>query len=290
VTERFAFYDVYGYLLPGLLLIGVLWFPVWFVPGRPLPAEWAAVIAATLVIGYITGHVLSGIAEQTFPHRDRDGSLRWPSDHLLDDDSPIFEREFKARLIESIKARLGFDVQSAGKPDPQTQQRRQEAFLACRAALIQRKLASYAEQFQGMYVMFRGWAAAAVLSAFYQSGWISGRWVPDQSLLCIYLVIGALLAALVTVNWALRRDRRLMNILTFWILATVLLALGAVWAAQTRSLLTLEKQLALGGVALASLFFFERFHAAYRYFAQRFAETVYRDFYALSRYPVDQPK
>ena len=59
--DRFNFYDVYGYLLPGLVTLGLFALPFRIVAGFQLPSEWSGTFVA-LVVGYVVGHVLQNLA------------------------------------------------------------------------------------------------------------------------------------------------------------------------------------------------------------------------------------
>lgn len=183
MIERLNFYDVYGYLLPGLTLLGILWFPLWFIAGRDLPAAWSSAFVV-LVLGYVAGHVLGRISGLAFPHgRVLPGTPAaspgqpgapprrvQPSDYVLEPDDRQLAREVKDALIPLIRSRFGIDAA--------TPTNRNAAFMLCRRALLQSDVGSYAEQFEGLYTLMRGWTAVGWLSTFYHLGWAIGPWLP----------------------------------------------------------------------------------------------------------------
>lgn len=81
VIERFNFYDIYGYLLPGATLVGLLWLPFGII-NRSWPAAQLAATVFVLGFSYVIGHVLQTIATTTVPSnmRDGNGKMRAPSD------------------------------------------------------------------------------------------------------------------------------------------------------------------------------------------------------------------
>lgn len=170
MIERLNFYDVYGYLLPGLALLGVIWFPFWFVAGSTLPAAALSSAVFALVVAYVIGHLLQGLARTALRQERPEKGNRLPSDYLLDRNEPGLRNEVRARVIDLILTYYSLDV-GAPVDAGELTSRRREAFLLCRRALIQQKAGSYAEQFEGMYALMRGLAAAAVLSASYHLGW-----------------------------------------------------------------------------------------------------------------------
>lgn len=62
MIERFNFYDVYGYLLPGLVLTALLGLPFW-IAGRLTPPAQFASAALAIVIGYVLGHFVQRFGE-----------------------------------------------------------------------------------------------------------------------------------------------------------------------------------------------------------------------------------
>jgi hypothetical protein len=172
MIERFNFYDIYGYLLPGGLLLGLLWLPFGLLMGKWPPADWGSAILA-LGLSYIVGHILHALSEAAFPSefRDKAGKRRQPSDLLVDKEGeealqPRYRLgNLKYRLAAQIERKFGsrINVEAPWTKDLKTC--RSVAFFKCRSFLIEKKAAAYAEQQQGMYVLLRG-AGAAFVYAF----------------------------------------------------------------------------------------------------------------------------
>jgi len=272
MIERFNFFDIYGYLVPGLAFLWLLWLPFGLVVGYWPPAEWTSALAA-LVLGYLAGHLLFGLAEQVIPPKvkDRKGEIRLPSDILLEDGDDSFSPEVKNRLVDRILIRFGIDVTDAGNPDVKVlEKRRKDAFLLCRSALLHKGAASYAEQFQGMYVLMQSLTVVCLLAAVYHFGWALAMFVP------VSLLDGPLyLFAAGSVFAALWHDSKKL----FGLIPLLFFVLGG-WLGTGNVLDYLTFSLLLG-ICFVLLFLSLRWHAAYRVFAWRFAEAVYRDFCAL---------
>ena len=66
MIERFNFYDVYGYLLPGLALLGLVWLP-FLILKHKWPENELLSAVVVLAIGYVVGHVLQNVATTAFP-------------------------------------------------------------------------------------------------------------------------------------------------------------------------------------------------------------------------------
>lgn len=58
MIERFNFYDVYGYLIPGVLLGAVLWIPHALVQGLYVPSDLTTALAA-VAFAYIAGLLIA---------------------------------------------------------------------------------------------------------------------------------------------------------------------------------------------------------------------------------------
>jgi hypothetical protein len=279
MIERLNFYDVYGYLLPGLALLGVAWFPFSFVAGWTLPGALSSALFA-LVVAYVAGHLLQGLVRTALPQQRPEKGTRLPSDYLLDENDPGLTNGVRTRVIDLILAHFSLDVGTAPNVAERTA-RRKDAFLLCRRALIQQKAGSYAEQFQGMYALMRGLAAVAALSASYHFGWSCGRLIP----LGAVTWIGLGLVGLALVGVGLLFARRVSESRVFWALALALLPLGAVLSSSFKTVSSLGTTdiAVLLVVALSSLFAFHQFRRNYQYFGEEFAATVYRDFFVLNQ-------
>ena len=156
MINKFNFFDIYGYFIPGTVFLVLLWFPF----GLTMEAddfkqfiESISVTSAALfiVLAYVSGHLLWSIGLAAFPHKfpDKKGQRRFPSERMLEDDT--FPDEVRQKLCDAIHNQFGLKV-SVSKDKVNV---RFNAFMLCRDTLIQQKKASYPEQFEGMYAMNR---------------------------------------------------------------------------------------------------------------------------------------
>ena len=96
MVEKFNFYDIYGYLLPGIALCGLIWLPfgllfhVW-------PTQELSSALLALVVAYFAGHLLH-IFSMNWLLRPTDGDGRFPSARMLDENDPTFTQELKRRI------------------------------------------------------------------------------------------------------------------------------------------------------------------------------------------------
>lgn len=244
MSEHFNFYDIYGYLLPGGLLLGLLWLPFGMLLGQWPTAGWSSAILA-LGLAYIVGHLLHALSEAAFPSKFKDGAghKRQPSDLLLDrEGEKVLQSRYhlgnlKYRLAAQIERQFGtqIDVDAPWTEDLRT--RRSVAFFKCRSFLIEKKAAAYAEQHQGMYALMRGAGAAFVFAFALYMGVAIGAWL-DTSLstkwMFAVLVMVLALTFLAALYSLCPRHEETTRRASFWLLAMVLLCGGAIAAKVTK--------------------------------------------------------
>lgn len=175
MIDRFNFYDIYGYLLPGVLLLSFVWIPLGVLTGIWPPAEWSSAVLA-LALAYVIGHILHSLSEAALPFEFRDltkdNNKRVPSDLLLDEKNQVLVSSFSGLtdLAKQIKCDFNLDVEENSDWTKTLGNRRSGVFFRCRNVLVRQKAAGYAEQQQGMYVLMRGAAAALLLSCVLYAG------------------------------------------------------------------------------------------------------------------------
>lgn len=210
MVEKFNFYDIYGYLLPGLVFIGLAWLPFGLLFGIwPKPEISSAILV--LLAGYILGHIIQSFGSKLIPStvRDQFGNKRHPSDLVLDPTDYTFTAISKRRIAElsgkyfqidlaldedlgnweAAKKKLDLEIKSekdVAKKDPiektakavktlfkGIQGRRNDAFYLARSTLLRNKTASYWEQFEGLYALMRGVTIALGAATVLFLGWAS---------------------------------------------------------------------------------------------------------------------
>lgn len=179
MSQRFNFYDIYGYLIPGLTFVTLLWLPFGIInPALVNPSLTAA--AALVVVGYIVGQAivaLSGGLMVGKVLRTKDGTSEQPSVVLLNRSDTQIERSLKELIACNVRKRFRLDVRIDEdlSDDPQIRDDRQAAFFLCR--VIVNKLTGYAEQFQGLYSMSSGLTIVFALGFFYLIGWVAAYYL-----------------------------------------------------------------------------------------------------------------
>jgi hypothetical protein len=206
MIERFNFYDVYGYLIPGAFWLALMWLPFGLRSGFP---SWTAteITVVGLLGSYIAGHLLYGMARFFFSSKveDEQGRERLLSSVVLDQDNHVLSASVKTRLAEQVNRRFGIDVSDLAQ--------RGDAFFLCRSALAQAKASSYVEQYQGMNSLTRGLATGAIFAVAFYLGWMaatcfssSGVVWTDRFSACAGAVIAlAPLVVIVSLDFAAKR-------------------------------------------------------------------------------------
>ncbi|MGI9102194.1 MAG: hypothetical protein ACR2IF_07090 [Terriglobales bacterium] len=284
MIEKFNFYDLYGYLLPGLTLAGLLWAPFGYL-SRSLPAKEISSALIVILAAYLLGHLLQTALTNAIPSKI---GGRAPSDRVIDDSDDTFDPAFRAEIAAAVRGAWAVDI----KGDASTQDKaakelselRNKTFFLCREVLIQNELASYGEQFEGLYTFMRGEAISFVLGAVYFLGWTAA--VYDRQCLRItadVMISVALLLLVGTGTVRLVRRRTIATVkvcdqITLYSLCGALLPAGYMLALHRSP--NWHASVAFGIAAAICTFAALRFFAAYYYFALQFANAIWRGFVA----------
>jgi hypothetical protein len=286
LIDKFNFYDIYGYFLPGAAFLAVLWIPFGLVRGSWPSHDWSSALIAA-VFAYIVGHLMQSVATNAIPSwkaKSTDTTIRYPSEICLDATNTELPTPAKQKINELMTAQFGLNLRVEQTGDATIDKVRNNAFLLARQILIQGKAVSYAEQFQGMYALTRGLVSVFALASVYWLGWaaaiLKNRWLGSGA---VIVLVGSVLILMnisaVTVRNILDAPRRkkyesvysLFLLISFF---TIGYALGVRYA-TTRGQSALLAFLAAWAL-IASL----RAYGAYNSFAGRFASTVWRDYLA----------
>lgn len=320
MIEKFNFYDVYGYLIPGLLVVGLFWIPFGLLLHKWPATDWGSAIL-TLVVAYILGHVVQLTVNAIVPPKIKDAfdKIRFPSDVLLDGES-VLSAKLKTRIGEQCRERFDIDI-SVGKDPGNTKDKQQmdsisrargEAFFRARSALVRAGNQGYAQQFQGLYAMMGGIVVGLGLAGSYLVGWAVAFWGYSRSInhldrligMEIVLMVLAAIFAIQVLSNEMKKDgakdqderTRAENIRKARE-KTLAFALGAVslWTGILIGCRTLTSTLSgaahgdlgwmmilltVGAVIVAI-----RLYGSYRAFAKEFAVTVWRDFGDMAQDP-----
>jgi len=309
MIQNLNFYDIYGYLIPGLTLAILVWLPHGLIRGHLPTTDWTSALAA-IVIGYVIGQVLQVLGRNALPSRTLDG--RYPSEALLDKDNSAFSDNLKARLRERISTLSGIDVRTDVKRcdvTPKVSAQRRDGFYFCRDALLTSKTISYGEQMQGMYALMDGLTVAFALGAAYNFGWVLsglgyGALQQSASTVVVLGLVGAVVIAALSLRKNALRFRHLMTAQELqivvdifglgqnadspenarmtrarWMVGFLMFALIASgYRLGMGKVSNLDQRGLFFAITLASIFASLTCFAAYKYFTRMYAETIYRAF------------
>lgn len=291
MIKQFNFYDIYGYLLPGILLLGLFWVPIGIFT-QTWPDQDLSKALFLAALAYILGHILQSIANSVVPSTvpDEKNQQRFPSDLFLDKTNSSLSNDFKTRLAKQVYETFGLDpeVSLDGDGRNETSRNRQTAFFQARSFLLAKKSANYVEQFEGLYAMMRGLACSFLAGAVYLVGW-GLSFYRDQRCIVVALEIllvigigGALISSGVTLSPKANAKRAVLW-LAMCLLLTILCSGFWVSVAQSSEFwrhASANNEYAICVVACLALIAAARCFSSYRSFAQMFAVTVWRDFSA----------
>lgn len=297
MIEKFNFYDIYGYLLPGAVALLLFWLPIGIKQHKLPSGDWTSALLGA-AIAYVTGILLQTFADKVLRSSGAKGGEgdqiydRFPSQQILDAGGPL-STTVKTGIAAAVEDKFGIkkeDLAVDHTPTRAQDAHRNDAFLLARHFLVAAKEASYVEQYEGMYALTRGLAAALGLAAVYYVGWalsfLGGSWSSQAAYATVALgIFGALLC---TIALILRKKSIL---LIEWLAALALLLAGFGLGfglghryEDTAKLPALLLLCALGAF-LASL----RAYRFYREFTITFAVAVWRDFFVAGKKKSETP-
>ena len=291
MIEKFNFYDIYGYLLPGAVVLLLFWLPIGIKQHKWPSGDWTSALLGA-VLAYVTGVLLQTFADKVLrstASRVKEGNEvreRFPSQQLLDKGGPLSDT-VKTGVADAVEDKFGIKKEKLAvntTPTKEQDGNRNDAFFLARHYLVGAKEASYVEQYEGMYALTRGLAGAFGLAAVYYLGWtlsFQGRSWNSQAAY-VTIAAGLVVAVLSTIALLLRKKSILR---VEWLAVSALLvaafALGFGIAHRYGDTSRLSALLLL--FALAAVLGSLRAYRFYKEFTVTFAVTVWRDFFVAGR-------
>lgn len=304
MVEKFNFYDIYGYLVPGGTLLALLWLPfAASVPKWPAVSAWAGAVVAAMSIAaaYVAGHLVQTLAVGAMPssikweEKPKAGSSgspkatskvlrRKPSNIMLDYEG----KAYVPRVPELVRESFQIDVSGSGSESlgeiKEIDKRREQAFLLCRAEIVEAKAATYVEQFEGMYTLMRGLSLSFYFGAAYTAGWALAplRWGHSEAIASVAAILlagwgicASFAAAPVGGRYVPQTRRGRLDTWAAISVGAALLAVGYCLALAGKSSLPQEVYLP---IAFVALFCGVRCFTAYHSFAWDYAREVWHAF------------
>jgi hypothetical protein len=211
--------------------------------------------------------------------------VRFPSQQLLDPGGPLSET-VKTGVADALEDKFGIKKEKLAvnqKANKEQDGFRNDAFFLARHFLVAAKEAAYVEQYEGMYALTRGLAAAFGMAAVYYLGWalsfLGGDWTSQAAYIAI--AAGLIVALLSTI--ALVAQKKSIFFLEWLAGSALLLAALAMGFGIGHSYDKPRLHALLLLLALAALLASWRAYRFYKEFTITFAVTVWRDFFVAGR-------
>jgi hypothetical protein len=284
MIQRFNFYDVYGYLIPGLAVVILLWLPSTVITGH-LQDEKLGLVAVAVAVAYVIGHVIQNLSANAVSAKvvkNAEGKASYPSAAMLDPNSSLAE-EIKRRVQQNVSSWFGIDVSIDRQADSPIAKRRNAAFYLCRPIVNART--PYAEQYEGLYTMSRGLFIAFCLGALYMTGWVAACYKLPTTLALAFMGIKLMLLALIVLSvvrcfsWGID-NRQTLDTAILSCIGAALVGAGLIAGTSVAGLLD-QNVMRICYAAVAVYFLVAlRFLLLYRYFAEQFPKAVWSNFAA----------
>lgn len=198
MESRFNHYDVYGYLLSGLLSL-LLLAGGCAVCGIAVHPPSLGVTIVIVAFSYYVGHMLHTWSNPLFDTRwvkAGDKTRYAPSQFYLLEENDDFTTEQRDRLL---------GTESASVPDGNEASRAYRAFLACRSKVLAKSRGLPFEHYQGFYALEAGIGFASILVMMSCLGAVAGASIHVETCECAqivcYVVAGICGLALVVTEW-----------------------------------------------------------------------------------------
>jgi hypothetical protein len=282
LIEKFNFYDIYGYFIPGAVLLAILYGPFIFTNVHPtVPLNEFSTVILAVIASYVTGHFIQSMATNAASSKFKG---IYPSIRLLNPSDAAFTPALKEAIAAvsidrfKIDPKISVDTDGTNK---EIDSARDSAFRLARALTNARHSGTYAEQFQGLYSMMRGLATAFSLGFLYMLGWALSIWhYPCSAALAAILLKISLVVTIGLGIWrltqGLQSSKCLADRIGLAALGGILLG-GALLLAQSQTFNVQTDRIywAMAAFYLAAVF---RFYVSYEVFSNEFAKAVWIGF------------
>lgn len=158
MEAKFNFYDLYGYLLPGIICVAVVAVPL-ALAGVPLPSVHLGEALILLALAYVIGNLLSAWSRPLFVMEwvDDGRGPASPSETLLRPGAPGLTADDRKSLLEAA------GLEARGADEELSREEAKRVFAIARRKAVEGDSARYFEQYQGMYAFMQGIGISALL-------------------------------------------------------------------------------------------------------------------------------
>lgn len=161
MQSKFNFYDFVGYVIPGALILLLLY---WFILGffnLELLIKVTSIGESLLFLAasYFLGHLIQALGN-LIEKKQVEKWGGWFSEQFLRDDNEYYTPEFKSKLKECAQEIFGLSLNSSSEDEQIKKNKRQETFSLCYSLVVQEDAAIHTEIFNGIYSLYRGLLAS----------------------------------------------------------------------------------------------------------------------------------
>lgn len=277
MIERFNFYDLYGYLIPGTATIVLIVTPFLLTQSlsvSDLPAGELSVLVLAVVFAYLLGYFVQSMATNAIPSSF---GGQYPSVWLLNPSNETFSPDFKRQIAAKVEASFHLNVAIDSEADKDIAKVRQDAFFQARGK-ANPKEGSYSQQFQGLYSMMRGLVMAFLFGLSFMIGWTLDTLIPDAQILAEVILTGSVVLTIllafarVTTDETDKRELAKIDGASLGMLALALVFAGYLVGHPIMNVDEARLFILVEALYSAAML---RFYASYRNFSILFAKTVW---------------
>ncbi len=282
MVDRFNFYDIYGYFIPGAILLVLLWLPLGFFD-IIMPSTMSAVIG--IIPSYVLGHLIHSIAKDVIKSKKHteSGEERYFSVIFLDEKNESLSSAVKHKLADLIEKQFELSVADSDEDQKLIDARRNDAFRLCRTYVLQHSEKSYAEQFQGMYVLLRGCSVSLFISAAFYAGFtlIPAIDLYSMDLLKFLISLGLIILGSGYFLLSVFKGLKWCNFKKLWYSIAISFVTGILGGyALVMNYPVGNNIIIVGALMFITILVGARFANESRTYMQWFTATIYRDFIA----------
>ncbi|MDQ5823412.1 MAG: hypothetical protein M3441_04260 [Chloroflexota bacterium] len=171
MQDKFDIYDLLGYIIPGALALGLLyWFSTGFLALTwPLELNSLGESLVLIVVGYFFGQIVQAVGHKL----SRRYIEKWGgyfSQQFVHPDNTTFSAEFKKQVQQCAEEAFGIPYAPPDANEKIQVAQRQEIYQLCYTLVMAEKLGQRAQLFIGTYGLYRGlivvgWMGVAVSAA-----------------------------------------------------------------------------------------------------------------------------
>jgi hypothetical protein len=272
METKFNLYDVFGYFIPGSVMVIVLYL---FLLGMGVTIaqdhslDWSSALIL-IPVAYVIGNLIHQFMRPIIHVRNFAVKLASDNDNSLPDQFKVYWREEVQRLF-------GIDVPSFKMGEKDKEELTQKAFNLCYDYVIQSGKGVYTENFNAVYGMFRSMIFVVVLSAVLALVYVLAR--PPSVCTGATLVKIAAVAVGMLASQLLYSRAKCVPRWPWLLIVWAIVAIAIFCSTLPELLVNCSKSVSVTLIAALAILAADISHIGMRANAERFVRSVYRSFY-----------